>query len=203
MLTFQMNGIQANGGVLTYPLETQLRLNKITGVITSADVNASQAATAALQSAINTRKNSDISRLLLSMFAKQADLFAIKGGCYFVPEKHAAFTDKVETFLKKIGGFLYHYPIPEGTTVGNQSISVVVADSLTATIDDYEKAIEAMSYDADAKTFERIARSLRAADNKIYEYRNYLATHAARLEDHLAFVESRLIAKMKEVVGTA
>lgn len=196
VIRFQMNAVQKIGTTLVdYPLEAHLEMCKVTGRITCADPLLVAAATNELADAMELRRNADITRLINQLFAKHADLFSIKGGCYFVPERHASFADQIEQFVVLVGGSMLQYPIPDGTPVGNQSVSVVIADGIAQEISEYEAAIESLTYDSTRKAFETAACSLLRAERRILDYKEHLSSHLTRLEDHIAYCRSRIIAK--------
>lgn len=103
---FQFTAEHRDGDRFEYTLETLLTLDKRTGRVTCDRPGLALLAQEHLVQAIDARTGSDVTRVIQKLFDKHADLFPIRpqGGCYFIPERHAAFVDKVQSFLGRING---------------------------------------------------------------------------------------------------
>jgi hypothetical protein len=89
-------------------------------------------------------------------------------------------------------------PVPKGSVTGSQSVSQVVSDGLYAAVDEYEEAVNGLNCDSTELQVAQSWKKLQSASDKIATYRGLLGHHAARLEDHLAWVENLLRRKQEE-----
>jgi hypothetical protein len=200
-IPFQLNvlhtDVQSRRADFDY--EATVSLDKATGTVRSTDAGIEALARHELAEALRVRRTDDVTRLLHQLFARGgADLFPVKGGTYFVPAKYADLLDKVGVFLSAIGGRLSRYPVPKGTRQGDQAVSQVVYDGLYAAVDEYEEAINGLTCDSTEQQVVQSWKKLQSAGDKIETYRGLLGSHAARLEDHLAWVENLLRRKQQE-----
>jgi hypothetical protein len=200
-ITFQLNVLHtdARSRRADFDFEATVTLCKATGAVRSTDPVVEAAARHELAEALRLRRTDDVTRLLHQLFARGgADLFPVKGGTYFVPEKSAAFLDKVGLFLAAVGGRLSRYPVPRGTPQGDQTVSRVVYDGLYAAVEEYEEAVEGLNYESSEQAVAASWRKLQSASDRIETYRGLLGNHAARLEDYLAWVENLLRRQQQE-----
>jgi hypothetical protein len=111
-----------------------LTLDKQTGSVSSELPRLATLAQEELDRCIAVRTGSDVTRVIQKLFERQADLFPIRpqGGCYFTPNCHVAFTDKIQDLLNRVGGRLLRFPVPAGTEEGDRSVTQAVADGLAA-----------------------------------------------------------------------
>src|SRR6202035_4123267 len=102
-----------------------------------------------LDRCIASRNGADVTRVIQRLFDRQADLFPIRerGGCYFVPERHAHFVDRIDRFVKKLNGNLRRFPVPSGTPHGDRSVKESVAGGIAALITEHNAAIESFGED--------------------------------------------------------
>lgn len=189
-ITFQFTAERRDSDQYRYDFEAKLTLDKSTGTITCADAALQAKAEAAFLQCLEQRKTQDITRLLQSLFSRNADLFPIKGGVYFVPQMHVPFLDKVEKFLSTLNGTLARFPVPEGKAT--VTVQTVVVDGLMAEITEYETAISGLSIESKPSAIRHAHAKVAAAYAKIESYAYYLGGERARLEDHLAWVEHLL-----------
>ncbi|MFO0806206.1 MAG: DUF6744 family protein [Gemmataceae bacterium] len=197
-LRFQFTAEHREGDKFEYQLETMLVLDKRTGKVSCDLPGLATMAQEQLDRAIDARTGSDVTRVIQKLFERHADLFAIRpqGGCYFCPQRHAAFVDKVQTFLGRINGQLLRFPIQAGTTEGDRSVKEAVAAGLAALIAEHRQAIETFGEDTRDDTLTRAAEKIRKTQFKIAAYAEYLAEEKARLDRELATARQELRAKV-------
>lgn len=200
-LTFQFTSERRDSDRFEYTLETLLTLNKGTGKVSCELPGLATLAQEKLDEATVARTGADVTRVVQKLFDRQADLFAIrpKGGCYFVPITHSAFTDRVQCFLGKINGQLLRFPVPAGTTEGDRSVKEAVASGLAAMIEEHRAAIACFGDDTREATLERAAERIRVTRHKVSAYSEYLAEERSRLEKELAIASSELRAKVESL----
>jgi len=135
------------------------------------------------------------------LFERQADLFAIRpgGGCYFVPQRHAAFIDKIQDFLNRVGGRLLRFPVPAGTSEGDRSVTQAVADGLAAVVAEHRHAVAQFGSDTRSDTLERAAEKIRSTKFKVQAYAEYLTGEKERLDRALATAEKELRTKVEQI----
>ncbi len=202
-VTFQFTAERKQADRFEYTFEATVTLNKQTGDVTGSDAALATQVKAKLDHCEEVRDVKDITRVIQALFRHQADLFPIKWpvAVYFVPQQHAAFLDKVERFVTALGGRLPRFPVPDGTQQGNQSVSNAVSDALFETLNEYEEAISTISIKTRDATLDSASQKIQAAQWKVKQYSDLLGAHAARLEDHAAYVEKLLRDRAAEVAA--
>jgi hypothetical protein len=198
---FQFTHESRAGDKFEYLLETMLTLDKKTGTVSCDLPGLATLAQEHLDRAIETRTGSDVTRVIQKLFERHADLFAIRpqGGCYFVPQRHAAFVDKVQHFLGRINGQLLRFPIQSGTAEGDRSVKEAVAAGLATLIAEHRLAIESFGEDTRDDTLTRAAERIRRTQFKIQAYAEYLNEEKSRLDRELATARQELRAKVEHL----
>ena len=187
-----------------YRMETTLTLDKQTGAVSCELPGLATLAQEELDRCVAVRTGSDVTRVVQKLFERQADLFAVRpgGGCYFVPRQHAAFTDKIQDFLNRVGGRLLRFPVPAGTDEGDRSVTQAVADGLAAVVAEHRAAVAQFGTDTRADTLGRAAERIRTTKFKLQTYAEYLSGERERLDRAVAEAEGELRAKVAETAGT-
>jgi len=155
-----------------------------------------------LNTAVNTRTSADITRIVQKIFKENGDLFPIapsKGVAYFTPEEHREFTDKVDKFLRSVGGKLCRFPVPNGTHVGNESVRDAVSDGLNAMIRELNSAVEEWDLTTRGSTMEKASEKWDKIAHKIEAYEYYLGAAQDKLKDELRVAKERLVEKVMSV----
>jgi hypothetical protein len=157
-----------------------------------------------LDRCIEARTGGDVTRIVQRLFERQADLFPIRpaGGAYFTPQEHAAFVDKVQSFLGKINGQLLRFPVPAGTKEGDRSVKEAVAHGLATLIAEHQQAITGFGVDTRADTLERAAERIKLTRFKVEQYSAYLMEERTRLERELAAASAKLREKVELLAGS-
>ena len=96
-IRFQFTRESRSDDRFEYVLETMLILDKQTGHVSSELPGLAALAQEALDRCIAMRTGRDVTRIVQRLFERNADLFPIRpqGGCYFVPQCHSAFIDRI------------------------------------------------------------------------------------------------------------
>jgi hypothetical protein len=143
--------------------------------------------------------------MLQRLFERNADLFPIreKGGCYFVPQEHSAFLDKVGRFLAGLGGALRRFPVPAGTAQGDRSVKEAVAGGIASLIQEHRAAVAAFGSDTREATLARAAERIRLVRHKVSCYAAYLQGERERLEQNLAEAAKELREKVESLGSEA
>jgi hypothetical protein len=149
------------------------------------------------------RNGSDVTRVIQKLFERNADLFPIRpqGGCYFTPTCHAAFIDRVQELLNRVGGRLLRFPVPAGLPEGDRSVTQAVADGLAAVVAEHRAAVAQFGSDTRGDTLERAAEKIRSTKFKLSAYDEYLAGEKDRLERAVADAERELREKVEQIAG--
>lgn len=196
---FQFTRELKREGRFDYVLEAVLSLDKTTGRV-SCDHTAAEMETlvrqaqAELDNAIAHRTGGDISRITQRLFKKQADLFPLRdaGGVYFVPQKHADFVTRVETFLTGVGGRLQRLPVAMGSASGDRCVKETVAEGMETLIQAHRQAIAELDADTRDDTFRRAAAKIQITRLKLEGYGEYISDQRERLEQALAEAQGEL-----------
>ncbi len=198
---FQFTHESRTGDKFEYQLETMLVLDKRTGTVSCDLPGLATLAQEHLDRAIDARTGSDVTRVIQKLFERHADLFAIRpqGGCYFCPQKHCSFVNKVQHFLGRINGQLLRFPIQAGTAEGDRSVKEAVAAGLAALIAEHRQAIETFGTDTRDDTLTRAAEKIRKTQFKIAAYAEYLSEEKSRLDRELLAARLELRAKVEHL----
>ncbi|MBA4192886.1 MAG: hypothetical protein C0467_33420, partial [Planctomycetaceae bacterium] len=142
-IKFQFTAESREGDRYEYRMETLLTLDKQTGSVSCELAGLATLAQEELDRCIAVRNGSDVTRIVQKLFERQADLFAIRpgGGCYFVAQRYAAFVDRIQDLLNRVGGRLLRFPVPAGTSEGDRSVTQAVADGLAAVVAEHRYAV--------------------------------------------------------------
>ncbi len=200
---FQFTQESREGDRYEYRLETTLTLDKQTGAVTCELPGLATMAQEELDRCISARTGSDVTKVVQKLFERQADLFPIRpsGGTYFVPQRHAAFIDKTQGLLDRVGGRLLRFPVPAGTEEGDRSVTQAVADGLAAVVAEHRAAVAQFGTDTRADTLHRAAEKIRTTKFKLQTYAEYLTGEKERLDRAVADAERELRAKVAEIAG--
>jgi hypothetical protein len=198
---FQFTQESREGDRFEYTLETMLALEKQTGAVTCELPGLATLAQEELDRCIAVRTGSDVTRIVQRLFEKQADLFSVRpqGGTYFVPQKHAAFVDRIQDFLNRVGGRLLRFPVPAGTEAGDRSVTAAVAEGLATVIEEHRAAVASFGTDTRNDTLERAAEKIRTTRFKVQAYAEYLAGEKAALDKALEAASDELRAKVERL----
>src|SRR4051812_5846330 len=201
---FQFTQESREGDRYEYRLETTLTLDKQTGAVPCELPGPATVAQEELDRCISARTGSDVTRVVQKLFERQADLFPIRpsGGTYFVPQRHAAFVDKTQDLLNRVGGRLLRFPVPAGTEEGDRSVTQAVADGLAAVVAEHRAAGAPVGNDTRDDTQERAEEKTRTRKFKLAAYAEYLAGEKARLDSAVAAAEREPREKVERIAGT-
>jgi len=202
-IKFQFTAESREDDRFEYTLETMLTLDKQKGSVTCELPGLATVAQEELDRCIAVRTGIDVSRIVQKLFERKADLFPIRpqGGAYFTPACHAAFLDKIQEFLHRVGGQLLRFPVPEGTSEGDRSVTQAVADGLAAVVADHRHAVSLFGSDTREDTLKRAAEKIRTTKFKLAAYAEYLSGEKARLDRAVAEAEAELRVKVAQLAG--
>jgi hypothetical protein len=202
-IRFQLTAERKEDDRFTYKLETLLTLDKATGTVSCDLPGLATLAQEELDRCLAHRTGGDLTRLVQRLFERHADLFPIrdKGGCYFVPQEHAPFVDKVQAFLGKLNGKLNRFPVPAGTPHGDRSVKDAVAGGIASLIEEHRAAVAAFGAETRESTIERAAERIRLARHKVSAYSAYLQEERDRLERGLAEAAKELRARVEALAA--
>lgn len=206
LMRFQFTQEQRAGDEFIYSKETILRLDKDTGQIQSEDGNSVDLVAKAkslMDEAKNTRRTDDLSRYIMVLFQKQADLFPVRdaGGVYFVPERHMAFVDRIDQFVTAMKGRTKRFPVPAGTQRAVQSVRDAVQEGLQGLLNEHLLAISNFGTDTRESTFQKAHEKITQTKFKIEAYAAYLGEERDKLLAEAAAADMNLREKYKEILG--
>ena len=202
-LKFQFTQESRDGDRYEYALETMLTLDTATGAVTCDLPGLATLAQEELDRATDARSGADVTRVIQKLFERHADLFPVRpqGGCYFVPDRHAAFVDKVQGMLGRLNGQVLRFPVPAGTGEGDRSVKDAVAAGLAALVDEHRRAVARFGEDTRGDTLTRAAERIRATQFKVRAYAEYLLDEKGKLDRGLAAARDELRAKVERLAA--
>ncbi len=182
-----------------------LTLDKRTGTVTCDLPGLATLAQEELDRATDARTGSDVTRVIQKLFDRHADLFPIRpqGGCYFVPERHSGFVDKVQAMLGRLNGQILRFPVPRGLPEGDRSVKESVAAGLAALVDEHRRAVAAFGTDTREDTLKRAADRIRQTRLKVEAYAELLSEERGWLDRELAAARDELRHKVDRLATTA
>ncbi len=152
--------------------------------------------------AMQTRNAQDVTRLVQKLFKDNADLFPVnprKGVAYFVCERHRSFTEKVDMFLHKLGGTLWRFPVPAGTTQGNLSVKDSMENGLSALVEELDAVVTEWDDSVKQGTIDRTLAKYEKAVYKVNSYADYLGDGVKRLLERIDKSKQDLIKRAGEL----
>lgn len=190
------------GDSLTYEGEGRVVLDKRTGDLDGDNPQLVQMVGTMLDTAMATRKTSDITSIANRIFKAYADLFCIRaaGGCYFVPARHAGVVDAVEKFLQGCGAQLRRYPIAKGHLTGDNSVRDAVRDGIQGMIDDHLAAVANFGPQTKDRTMTKELDSIKLTRFKIDAYLEYLGEEVEGLKQKAAQADEAWRAKVESIL---
>lgn len=200
-ITFQFTKKELAKTEWKFNKECFLTLDKTSGQISCENSDLQTKAQGILDSAINTRTTSDITRIVHKLFDSNGDLFPLRdqGGVYFVPLECSSFVAQIDMFFREIGGSLRRVPFPSGTPTGNAAVKESIADSFEKLLVDYERAIKEFSINTRTDSLERAADKIKQTRLKIKAYSHYLAEESKRLDARCNEADKVLLEQVRSI----
>jgi hypothetical protein len=196
---------QNTGSAIHHQRETFVTLDTETGLVDGADKDIIDRVQDGMAQAQLVRKRQDITGLVQKFFRENADLLSINqqlGVAYFVPARFFPYADKVENFLKLVGGHLGRFPVPSGTERGDRSVSKAVGDGLDYLIDELDKTVSSVESAEDegrtirSDTLKSRLKEFELIQYKIESYHVYLGDTQRELLEKANKIGQRLQAQL-------
>jgi hypothetical protein len=195
-VAFQFTNEFLQNGEYEYLTECFVRVNKTTGVCTSNDTAMAQLASDKLVEKMEERTASDITRMIQSLFKRNADLFSVReaGGCYFVPQQHVSLVEQVEEFLDLIGGGVRRFEI-SNTKNATKSAAQAVKDQIDDLVTEFSSYLEMLKSDSPQQV--TIAtKKIAIVKAKAETYRELLGDYAESFKVAVAEMNGDLLNKL-------
>jgi hypothetical protein len=198
---FQLTKLDRSNGHIGFDLECFVYLNLDTGVIRCDNPAIEKQARELFQQAMGVRTSSDVTKIVQSYFKSNGDLFPLnrKGVAYFVPQRFAEFTAKIEHFFTTLGGTFGRFPVPKGTAVGNQSVKDAVDNGLATMASELQAAVDSWDHTTRESTMEKAVERWQSISFKVDAYAEYLEASQGNLRDTLTAAKAALAAKIESV----
>jgi hypothetical protein len=198
-LVFQFTREHLNSLQIEYSREAMLTLDLTTGVIRADDIVIQAEATRLAAEYSAKRLTSDLTRLIQRVFDRErAALVPIReqGGCYFVPETHAALVDQARTLLTEIGGDLRSFAVQLGDGQTNQSVAEAMTEYLIQRITEFRESCESLSADSPADVMTRQQERIGELRRHLDMYRGLLMGYASEIDTAIQQAEKDMLAKL-------
>jgi hypothetical protein len=204
VVQFQFTKKTLSGGMWEFDYDCRVNLDTDSGTITCPEnPELGKRAQDLFDMAVESRNAQDITTIVQGLFRKNAALFPInprKGVAYFIPEEHREFTEKVDEFLKKVGGELSRFPVPKGTKEGNASVRDAVSNGLQELVNELNGAVEEWDETTRQTTMDRGLERIQLIQFKIDAYASYLESEQGRLLGELTQAKKRMSEKISSLV---
>lgn len=203
-LRFQFTAETSSADRIEYHLETVMSLDATTGEISSDRDDLNVRAKDAFDRAVATRTTSDVTAVIQRLFndKKKASLDLIpinKRGVYFVRKEEAAFCDKIEAFVGRLGGLFTRLPIAAGSPAGDRTIKAATANKMADLIGELEDATAAFGAETTERAMKGQAERVKLIRFKLESYKTYLDDEKEKLEASLKGATASLRAKIIEI----
>lgn len=181
--------------------ECKLSLDKATGIVKCKLKDLEKQAQQLVNNATELKTNSDITGIVQRLYQRHGELMPLRssGGVYLVLKNYFAFNDKVEGFLKAIGGKLDRWPIPAGTQRGDTLISETVAESSNKVLEEFEAAISEFNMYTPKTRMEAAVERIKEGRIRIEARANYLRDNADVLLEKSKQLEQELVKKIEQL----
>lgn len=186
-----------------YDKKVFVKLNRETGKIQCDVPQLEELAQKKLDEAMVTRTTTDITKIIQKLMEGESDLSPIRdqGGVYFIPAECCPFTDKIELFLKALGGSMRRIPVPAGTQTGDNAVRDIMADKLDRLITEHKVAVKGFSINTQKGTIEAAAEKIKTTRTKIEAYANYLKDRSADLLKEVEAANQQLVEQIAAIAG--
>ena len=209
-VTFQLTRRSQADDRVTFDYNAQVTASLVSGDITCGNSQIEDRAREMFAHCLEHRTTSDITRMVQTLFQKNADLFPLnrKGVAYFVPEVYRGFTGRVEAFLTAMGGTLGRFPVPAAQEAkpatadspaqpasagGERSVKDAVEEGLRgmkaeldATIAEWDESTRKGTMDGAVEKWQQIKYKVEAYSAYLQDRKDVLLTALQETRDALA-----------------
>ena len=203
VIKFQFTTENLHQNKFEYDYEASLELNKHTGIIYCPEsVDLAQHAQDLLNEALVNRTAADVTRLVQKLFGKNGDLFPInphKGVAYFVPNQFKEFTSKIEQFMETLGGKIWRFPVPKGTSSGDSAVRDAVKNGIRQMIQDLVDTCNGWTDTTRDSTMHNRFKDFKMIEFKVNAYSQFLSYEREKIEHALELAKRRMVERVKEV----
>lgn len=205
---YQMNQVIEDEAQITYDYVATVELDTETGSVKCGeDYELARTLQESTQEQLETRNASDITRIVQQLFIRNADLFPLvprKGVAYFVPDAHRDFTERVDRFLRSVGGKLCRMPVPKGTPQGNASVQDAVKAGLDEMVAELQDAIQGWEPGKTrTSTADKALKRWEAIRYKVDAYATFLEAEKDKLGQSLELARKQLAGRIEELANAA
>lgn len=205
---YQLDRVDEDGAHINYDYVATVALDTDTGRVTCGeDYELAQTLQQGVQEQLETRTASDITRIVQTLFVRNADLFPLvpkKGVAYFVPAAHADFVERVDRFLKAMGGRLCRMPVPKGTPQGNASVQDAVKTGLDEMVAELQEAVAGWEPGKTrTSTANKALQRWEAIRHKVDCYSVFLEAEREKLGASLEIARQQLAGRIDELTAAA
>lgn len=197
-LVFQFTREKLENKEFVYETEDLVRIHRETGAITCGSEELRQLAQSLLDSAVESRTGSDVTRIIQRLFEQHAEMYPVRdrGGIYFCPIAFKEFVDKIASFMAAMNGTLDRWPVPAGLASSKKSVKESLDAGIARAIEDHLAAIEKFDEGTRDGTFERHEQAIATTAFKIEAYQSLLEEKVETLRSAVDRASNLLRAKM-------
>ncbi len=209
-ITFQFTKKTISDDTWKYYKETNLVINKVTGVVTCPLQELQLHAQREVNRCMEERTSNDITKIVQKLFDLESEgcpmLFPIRdqGGAYFVFQKHQDFVERIKDFLTRLGGELTTFPVADAEAYGgkNTGVANTVASTVEAVITEHEEAVAAFGLDTRQTTLEAQATKIKETRVRIQALADHLGDRVQDLLKSVDAANQKLTDRIEELATT-
>lgn len=205
-----LKSVSKREGEMVFKAECKIELNRKTGVILAGNSDIQGLARKEFAKAMEERTNSDITSLIQRLFEDYSaqhptgTLIPARraGGVYQVLSEHSPFVDRVEGFLKTLGGSMNRLPVPKGTSNGDSATARNIRDLFKSLMEKHSKAVEGFGVSTRPSTLEESAQEIKESRVKLEAFKSYLGELYSEAGTFLDTMNENLVLKINEITTT-
>lgn len=196
---FQLTLETASALGVEYRPETQLELERSSGLVFGPDPEVVRVATALLVEHLGKRLTPDLSRLIQRIFERfDGDLIPIReaGGAYFVPDRLSGLVVQVRDLLSKIGGGLRSFSVRLGCDDTAGSVADSLSEYLTGLVGEFRESCAALHSRSRRDAVVNREERIWAIRQKLEGYRDLLGAYSDGIARQIEMADREMLERL-------
>lgn len=179
---------------IDYVREGVVTLDRVTQTISCPDPVIKAEAEKQFNAAMDIRRTNDVTRMLGRIIHPYINksVFPMKGGVFFALSSEKGLVDKLDNFVKALGGSVTRWEIADGTPQNVTTVQTVVVDSFMDAIMEAQNHIGTVNSESREEKVDNARRNLQDLYDRLRHNARIVGDNMAVLEDHIGYCEALL-----------